>query len=390
MIKMPCGLPGSGKSYDTVVNCFLPVLKTGRTIWTNLDGLDFEYISIITGIAQSQILEQVRCLNHEEVKLFYRTAWHRYNYKENPTKYEQEGITWLMYVESNKVDLDLWLPDNAYVIIDETQKYWGVKDYAKIPKEFDDFLSMHRHYGADIVFISQRPARVYKEIQRLAEYIWMFEKMSRLGLSSRYKAAVRYSDDRRSFKRVIRKYDKKYFPCYKSYAGAEIQEIKTEGARLFATWQIAAAALFVLTFGYKFANMRWFKGVQPNEVHASMIETTVETNNKVRVGGKDAVISNNSSPKNRKIRKKVSHINKKRIKKKSAKKDSQTMEKRNVVINGLGWSGRELVIYLDDRVLTFKKLGELVGGEIFRDKDQIIIKGKRYSFGDSLEIQELT
>ena len=387
MIKMQCGLPGSGKSYDTVVNCLIPALREGRIVWTNLEGINFEYLSLVSGVSQSDLNKQLRCLSDKEVKLFYRTAYHRHHYLNNPDDYENEGITWEMYVKKNEVDLELWLPSNAYVVIDEVQNYWGAKDYAKVPQEFDHFLSMHRHYGLDIIFITQRPARVYKEIQRLTEYIWMFEKMSKLGLSSRYKAAVRYADDRKSFKRVIRKYDSLYFPCYKSYSGAEVQENKGEKATLFATWQIVAAASFVLFFGYKFANMRWFTGVQPNEAHASVMKNDKKIDSKVRAGGGNELKTGLFGAKSRKTSAKTYKNDKKRIKKKKKTKNPQEVEKRNFVINGLGWSGRELVIYLNDEIMTLKELGKKLGTKIFRNKDEIIIGGKIYAFGDSIYIE---
>mgnify|MGYP001572199487 CR=1 FL=1 len=324
MIQLFTGNPGGGKSYDMVRNRLIPVFKTGREIWTNLDGLNLDYICALEGVQEhfkDNIVFLVDDMDYEmmtaeekksveERKSVSKGNTFRFWFQEftknggskgkkgfsNESKYE--GIH---RSPSGRRVCSIWefymyVPETAMVIIDEAQNYWSAKDWQGVPESFDKYLSLHRHFGNDIIFATQKPVRVYKEVQRLAEYVWKFEKLGWLGVPTRYKAIVQIGlDDKRVYKRHVRKYDKKYFPCYKSYTASDIKEQKIESTKMFSPIKIAAVALVLVFLLFRFVNLPWFTGgrtanasvKKPNDLKTMVVSSKQGANSgrKESVGG---------------------------------------------------------------------------------------------------------
>lgn len=307
MIQLFTGNPGGGKSYDMVRNRLIPTFKQGREIWTNLDGLNIDYICALEGVPEYYRDNIVYIVDDMEYEMQTSEQKALVEKKKETTEGNSFRFWYMEFIKNNKKGdgkksfinnsvyqgvkvapdgrrvCSIWefyyyVPDTAMVIIDEAQNYWSAKDWQGVPESFDKFLSLHRHFGIDIIFATQKPVRVYKEIQRLAEYVWTFEKLGWLGISSRYKASVQLGlQDKRVFKRHIRKYDDKYFPCYKSYTAKDIKEQKIESSKMFSPWKIAVVAIIMIFFLFKFINMPWFGGKN----------TYASTKQSAKLSGKD-------------------------------------------------------------------------------------------------------
>ncbi|MCL2622889.1 MAG: zonular occludens toxin domain-containing protein, partial [Planctomycetaceae bacterium] len=79
------------------------------------------------------------------------------------------------------------LPQNAFIVIDEVQKMFGAEmDTDKKNKQFDiefrNYISQHRHYGHDLIFITQHTDNISKAILAMAEKLYSVENMKHHGL----------------------------------------------------------------------------------------------------------------------------------------------------------------------------------------------------------------
>lgn len=63
-----------------------------------------------------------------------------------------------------------YLPQGAYIIIDEAQKYYDSREFSKFPKKIGTFLQHHRHGGIyRVIVISQDPGRLDTKVRNLCE-----------------------------------------------------------------------------------------------------------------------------------------------------------------------------------------------------------------------------
>lgn len=191
MIELVTGLPGSGKTLQTLVRVRERAQKEGRQVY--YDGIE--------GI-------------------------------------DDKVLPWL------KHDGQKWfeLPANSIMVIDEAQRLFRPRGRVGEPPEYSSKLETHRHLGIDLVFITQNPMLIDSHVRRLCERHW--HVMRRFGTKwstiHEFPSGVREDVDKRrdgSIRHDFR-FPKEAFGWYKS------AEVHTHKAHIPArVWILLAVPL---------------------------------------------------------------------------------------------------------------------------------------------------
>lgn len=212
------GVPRSGKSYDAVKNHILPALKAGRTVYARLNGLNHEKIALHLEMP----VEQVRALLiHVETRDVVAT----FQAVPPKSKFEGDGAGSWTIPEAMK---------NALFVIDEVHEFY-VTGRQALPEPVEQFFALHGQNGMDGVIMTQAYKRLHAVIRARIERKNQFQKLTAVGLKSRYR--VRYyttiaPDKYESVGGQTLKYDPKIFPLYAGYAqGATNVEVYDAGGR---------------------------------------------------------------------------------------------------------------------------------------------------------------
>ena len=191
------GTPGSGKTYDAV-RCILDNLRLGKSIYTNIDGLnDWQCRKMIESVCNIDPYGI-------EVNLVYLTP-------------EQASEFWLH------------IPQGAIVVLDEVQKIFNGRDWqSKGNKEFASWCSTHRHNGHELILITQDAGRLDVAVRSLLEWCYIYRKVNFFG-SLVKNSYVRYSyagePHGPALMKEVRSYDPTIFLCYQSYTSKDIKEM---------------------------------------------------------------------------------------------------------------------------------------------------------------------
>ena len=191
------GVPGSGKSYDSVVK-IIANLKRKRMVYTNVEGLEDPLCK-----------EMIKCLT-------------------NLDDYEIEKY---LHILSKDQTFKFWefITPGSLVVIDEMQKYFNSRDWQKEEnRKCADWCSTHRHEGYDAVFLTQRIEKVDTQVRTLTEWTYRYKKVNFLGgLVNKSYVCFAYSGDdtHTPMTKIVRRYDKKIFACYKSYVTKDTKEL---------------------------------------------------------------------------------------------------------------------------------------------------------------------
>lgn len=148
MIYLYTGTPGSGKSLDTA-RMIKGQLFLKRPVICNFPISDkvknYEYFTYKT---------------NEELTVDYLTDFARKYFKKNRVK---EG--------------------QLTLVIDECQMLFNSRDWAKKDRAgWNRFFQIHRHFGYDVVLITQFDTMIDKQIRSLVEYEIIHRKASNFGL----------------------------------------------------------------------------------------------------------------------------------------------------------------------------------------------------------------
>lgn len=191
------GTPGSGKSYDAVRK-IMDNLCLKRTVYTNIDGMRSdecrEMIKCVTGLGDFQLKNLLRFIPNSKVSDFY-------------------------------TDIEL----GSLIVIDEAQNYFNARNWKSQANEgFSRWASTHRHYGFDVVLITQDIARIDSAVRSLVEWTYRYKKLNFFGDLVRNKYMCHaYSGDAsgKPLSRLTRSYDSKIFKCYQSYVTKDVKEL---------------------------------------------------------------------------------------------------------------------------------------------------------------------
>lgn len=182
------GLPGSGKSYESVVHHIFPALKSGRKVFAFVEGLNHEKIASVLNLELSVVESLLIQIDREQVEHIYDVV-----------------------------------EDNSFVVIDELQNFFP-SGKQKLEPKITQFVTEHRHRGIDILAMGQDYRDCHSLWKRRIDQKVNFLKLDMLGKSNSYKWTVSKSIAGEKFKQVasgVTKYDERYFGTYKSHTSAD-------------------------------------------------------------------------------------------------------------------------------------------------------------------------
>ncbi|MGH8122214.1 MAG: zonular occludens toxin domain-containing protein [Gammaproteobacteria bacterium] len=214
------GLPGSGKSYDSMVTHILPALKKGRHVYARLNGLD----------------EPARC---EKIAAYLDLPLDRVN-------------ELLHYVPEDQVrELYKLTVADVLVVVDEAHDFF-VSSREKLDPSQEKMFAMHRHLGWDILLMSQYYKRLHASVRGRVQRKAVFRKMDMVGLESKYTVKHYVAIEPEKYEAVgteTKTYDKAIFPLYKSVQDGT-QNLQVYEAGKFTIWhKLRPYALIMIPLG---------------------------------------------------------------------------------------------------------------------------------------------
>lgn len=207
MINGISGKPGGGKSYEAVLNHIIPALKDGRRVVTNLP-LQIDHFVAVYG-------ESVR-----DLIILVEYDFHDYGNQKPFSRIED----WLQHQDwkNDKGQGVLFVVDEAHLSLpSRMQKNSGI-DITKVL----EFLSMHRHYGFDILLITQNFKKVHADIRDMVQLVYRCIKKSMFGQDDAYIIKVHEGCTSQVVNTDEREYQSFVFKFYKSHTKSESQIVE--------------------------------------------------------------------------------------------------------------------------------------------------------------------
>lgn len=215
MINGLSGRPGSGKSYEAVVRHILPALQSGRKLVTNIP-LNVEWFCNVVGPECRDLIVQIE------------GGFHNYGGK----RYFSDAEHFLRYADwrNEKNQGVFFVVDECHLCMPK-----GSKDGGGTQTELKEYLSMHRHYGHDILLLSQNFRKIDIDVKDMIQNCYYATKKSFLGQDDKYILKVADGVSRNIVATYEREYEPKYFPAYQSHTKSEgsVQEAETVDVKVW-------------------------------------------------------------------------------------------------------------------------------------------------------------
>lgn len=224
MINGLSGRPGSGKSYEAVVTHIIPALKQGRKIITNIP-LNVDWFVAVLG-------EHVR-----ELIVLVDGQFHQYGQK-RPFSTADDFLKYEDW--RNQAN------QGVYFFIDECHLPMPQGGTDKTLKEY---LSMHRHYGHDIMLLTQNFRKVDRDVKDMVQNCYFCTKLSFLGRDEKYIVKVADGVSRNIVTTHERQYESKYFSAYQSHTkseGSVKEAATTDVVKWYNRWTTKGAIVCVV------------------------------------------------------------------------------------------------------------------------------------------------
>jgi zona occludens toxin len=236
MINGLSGRPGSGKSYEAVVTHILPALQQGRKVVSNIP-LNVDWFASVLGEPVRDLIEIVD------------GGFHNYG----ALRYFSNAADFLKYQDwrNDKNQGVYFVVDECHLSMPKLTAANGT-DRIKQQTELKEYLSMHRHYGHDLLLLTQNFRKVDPDIRDMVGTCYFTTKLSFLGQDNKYVCKVADGVTRNIVATHQREYQKKYFGAYKSHTKSEgaVQEAKTADVKpwwqhKFMIWGVVFLIAFV-------------------------------------------------------------------------------------------------------------------------------------------------
>lgn len=232
MLTLIHGRLGSGKTYEAVRYHIVPTLLDGRKVITNIP-VKLEEINKAHEVAP----ELLKIVDYD---------FHDYGAKRpfsSPDDY-----------------IDEWRNDKGQsplVVVDEAHLSLP-KGRATAP--MFEFITMSRHKGVDIVFVSQHPQQIYKDILALIDVCHYCVKNRAFGDETSYTKKVKDGYRGPELEVTTRHYSPLYFSFYKSHTGSDkpiteasakdVKSVYDNFAHRYAKYFIIIGLIPTLYYGY--------------------------------------------------------------------------------------------------------------------------------------------
>lgn len=213
MIIFHEGLPRAGKSYEAMSERIVPAIAKGRTVIAYVEGIDHAKVAALAGVDEARCRELLIALTREQVQ----------------TLVEDEKTGKVLRVDDHLPQLAV---DNALIVLDEAQNFWGNK--VRLGAEMTKFISEHGHRGIDVVLMGQDLRDVHAVWRRRVELKLCFLKLNGLklpkwaqfltfgkfGTDASYSVTTYRHLGADNFSRLgvsLRNYDPRFFGTYASF-----------------------------------------------------------------------------------------------------------------------------------------------------------------------------
>ena len=256
MINGIAGKPGGGKSYEAVKSHIIPAIKEGRRIVTNLP-LQIEHFVAVFG-------EQVR-----DLIVIVEYDYHNYGSQKPFSRIED----WLEHQDwkNEKGQGVLFAIDEAHLSLPCGK---GGPDLTKVL----EFLSMHRHYGFDVLLITQNFKKIHRDIRDMIQLVYRCIKKSMFGQDDEYIIKVHEGCTTQVVNTDERKYESFVFKFYKSHTKSESQIVEAT-TRDVTPWHktgLMKASYVVIFFAVLMIINVIYKVVSDKPVETNENETVIE------------------------------------------------------------------------------------------------------------------
>ncbi len=218
MITLLQGPSGAGKSYEAVITFVMPALEKGRKVRTNLPIIEDalrRFVSYPFGLLEI----------HEDMRHF-KTV-------ENFTD------EW-RHPETNQGPL---------YVIDEAQL---VFPKGNTPRDVEEWFSLYRHYGADVVLLTQNYRRLSAALVDNVQTSYRLRKATALGTTDRYFRITTDGVRGARIRQQVVAYDRRYFGLWQSHTQSDsvVQEDSSSDIiPIYKRWPFVGAALMLLLAG---------------------------------------------------------------------------------------------------------------------------------------------
>jgi zona occludens toxin len=205
MNRVYYGKIGGGKTHCVMFQELIPALRAGRKVVTNIDGLN---------------VREIRNYIGKDIDLIVKTSlqWWRDSLTCQVIE-EEDG-------ESEKI-LNPAISEGALYIIDECQMIWDAREFKDTKKGFLNLIEYNRHFGIDIVFITQNVKRCDVNLSRLANDSYQIKNLGFLHAIARNSYVVNRRQtpfDKDVISQYKQSYKKEIFALYRS--GADANSVK--------------------------------------------------------------------------------------------------------------------------------------------------------------------
>jgi len=251
---------GSGKTYSVVLHVIIPAITAGRSICTNIAGLDID--AIYAYCLTKAKLDKIICLG--VIRIIDKSA---------P---EQENF---FPFDEDLPPEDYNVQPGELVIIDEASRYWY--GGGKIHLNHAKFINEHRHFvnaqghTCDLVVIDPDVTELHRRLKSKVETTYYTKKLKEVGLTNNYVVFLHRKTNLRAkeYDKIgPLKYDPEVYALYHSYKGGVGSEQATDKRQnVFSSRKIwykvggTIAAIIVLTIVGGYQLKHFFNRDKPDQ-----------------------------------------------------------------------------------------------------------------------------
>lgn len=234
MIYAIAGRPGGGKTYEAVAYHILPAIKEGRKVITNIT-LNIDWFVKILG---DDVRDLIKIVDGRLTDFGSTTRPF--------SQIEDYSDDW----RNEKGQGPLYVVDEAHMSLPSRG----------LPAAILEWFSIHRHYGVDIILLTQNIRKVHRDIKDMIEVTYRCTKNTAMGSSNSYTKKVQDGCNGEVVNTSIRSYKSEFFPFYKSHSQSNkhVQEAQAKDIRPFwKRWPVVGAVL-LLSAGLVFNIWAWW------------------------------------------------------------------------------------------------------------------------------------
>ena len=218
MINGIAGKPGGGKSYEAVKNHIIPAIKNNRRVVTNLP-LNIEHFVSVYG-------EHVR-----DLIVIVQYDYHEYGSQKPFSRVED----WLSHQDwkNEKGQGVLFAIDEAHLSLPSRMQKGSGVDITKVL----EFLSMHRHYGFDVLLITQNFKKIHADIRDMIQLVYRCIKKSMFGQDDKYIIKVHEGCTTQVVNTDEREYESYVFKFYQSHTKSDTSIVEATTVDVVPWWK---------------------------------------------------------------------------------------------------------------------------------------------------------